>query len=335
MALEADRMSNLVLTEKEFTPEREVVIEERRLRTEDRARALVSEQLMATAFIASPYRHPVIGWMSDLRTMSLEDLERWYRQWYAPANATLVIVGDVDPAAVIELARRHYGPIPARAGPQRKLQSEPEQRGRREAVVKAPAETPYLLMGFKVPKLEQLESSDEAFALEMLAAVLAGDDNARLQRALVRGSRVADQAFASYDMTGRGPSLFLLGGSPARGRTVAELREALLAQVRELAERGVDPAELERLRIQYVASRVYQRDSLMAQAMEIAGLEMAGLTWRDADRLLERIRAVQPEQVREAARRHFSDDSLTVVTLEPLPLERSRPAVPAVPLRHR
>jgi zinc protease len=133
MALEADRMSNLVLTEKEFTPEREVVIEERRLRTEDRARALVSEQLMATAFIASPYRHPVIGWMSDLRTMSLEDLERWYRQWYAPANATLVIVGDVDPAAVIELARRHYGPIPARAGPQRKLQSEPEQRGRREA----------------------------------------------------------------------------------------------------------------------------------------------------------------------------------------------------------
>jgi zinc protease len=335
MALEADRMSNLVLTEKEFAPEREVVIEERRLRTEDRARALVSEQLMATAFTASPYRHPVVGWMSDLKTLGLEDLERWYRQWYVPANATLVIVGDVDPAAAIELARRHYGPIAARPLAQRKSQSEPEQRGRREAVVKAPAETPYLLMGFKVPKLEQLEGSDEAFALEMLAAVLAGDDNARLPRALVRGTRVADQAFASYDMTGRGPSLFLLGGSPARGRTVAELREALVGQIRDLAERGVDPAELERLRIQYVASRVYQRDSLMAQAMEIAGLEMAGLSWRDADRLLERIRAVRPEQVRDAARRHFSDDSLTVVTLEPLPLERSRPAASSVPMRHR
>lgn len=336
MALEADRMSNLVLTEKEFTPEREVVIEERRLRTDDRARALVSEQLMATAFTASPYRQPVIGWMSDLKTLSLEDLERWYRQWYVPGNATLVIVGDVDPSVAIELARRHYGPITARPLPERKPQAEPEQRGRREAIVKAPAETPYLLMGYKVPRLEQLDNApDELFALEMLAAVLAGDDNARLPRALVRGSRIADQAFAGYDMSGRGPALFMLGGSPARGRTVADLREALIGQLREVAERGVDAAELERLRIQYVASRVYQRDSLMAQAMELAGLEMAGLSWRDADRLLDRVRAVLPEQVREAARRHFGDDALTVVTLEPLPIDRSRPAGAAAPLRHR
>jgi zinc protease len=169
----------------------------------------------------------------------------------------------------------------------------------------------------------------------MLAAVLAGDDNARLPRALVRGSRVADQAFAAYDMSGRGPALFMLGGSPARGRTASELREALIGQLREVAERGIDAAELERLRIQYVASRIYQRDSLMAQAMEVAGLEMAGLSWRDADRLLDRIRAVQPEQVREAARRHFSDDTLTVVTLEPLPIDRSRPAGGSAPLRHR
>lgn len=336
MALEADRMSNLVLTEKEFTPEREVVIEERRLRTDDRARALVSEQLMATAFTASPYRQPVIGWMSDLKTLSLEDLERWYRQWYVPGNATLVIVGDVDPSVAIELARRHYGPITARPMPERKPQAEPEQRGRREAIVKAPAETPYLLMGYKVPRLEQLDNApDELFALEMLAAVLAGDDNARLPRALVRGSRIADQAFAGYDMSGRGPALFMLGGSPARGRTVADLREALIGQLREVAERGVDAAELERLRIQYVASRVYQRDSLMAQAMELAGLEMAGLSWRDADRLLDRVRAVLPEQVKEAARRHFGDDALTVVTLEPLPIDRSRPAGAAAPLRHR
>lgn len=330
MALEADRMSNLVLSEKEFATEREVVIEERRLRTEDRARALVSEQLMASAFVASPYRHPIVGWMSDLKTMTLADLEIWYRKWYAPGNATLVIVGDVDPEEVLRLARQHYGPIPARATPERKPRVEPPQRGPREAIVRAPAETPYLLMGFKVPSLERIDGGIDPFALEMLAAVLSGDDNARLARRLVRESRVADQAFASYDMTGRGPALFLLGGAPARGQTTETLKTALLAQIREIAEQGVAPAELERLRIQYVASRVFQRDSLMAQAMELAGLEMVGLGWQAADRMLDRIREVEPEQVREVARRLFDEDALTVVTLDPQPIAARRPlAAPA------
>jgi zinc protease len=326
MALEADRMSHLVLSEKEFATEREVVIEERRLRTEDRARALVSEQLMAAAFVASPYRHPIVGWMSDLKTMALADLESWYRKWYSPGNATLVIVGDVDPEEALELARQHYGPIRASSIPERKSRIEPAQRGPREAVVRAPAETPYLLMGFKVPSLERIEGDIDPFALEMLAAVLSGDDNARLARRLVRGTRVADQAFASYDMTGRGPALFMLGGAPARGQTAAALRTALIAQIREIADQGVEPAELERLRIQYVASRVFQRDSLMAQAMELAGFEMVGLGWQAADRMLDRIREVEPEQVREVARRLFDEDTLTVVTLDPQPIAPRRPA---------
>jgi len=327
MALEADRMSHLVLSEKEFATEREVVIEERRLRTEDRARALVSEQLMATAFVASPYRHPIVGWMSDLETMTLADLETWYRKWYSPGNATLVIVGDVDPEEALKLARQHYGPIGARPIPQRKPRVEPAQRGPREAVVRAPAETPYLLMAFKVPSLDRIDGDIDPFALEMLAAVLSGDDNARFARRLVRGTRVADQAFASYGMTGRGPALFMLGGAPARGQTVAALRTALIAQIREIAQQGVEPAELERLRIQYVASRVFQRDSLMAQAMELAGLEMVGLGWQAADRMLDRIRGIEPEQVREVARRLFDEDTLTFVTLDPQPIAPRRPGV--------
>jgi zinc protease len=168
-------------------------------------------------------------------------------------------------------------------------------------VVKAPAETPYLLMGFKAPRLERLDQDIDPFALEMLAAVLSGDDNARLPRQLVRGERLADQAFASYDMTGRGPALFMLGGAPAKGRSVT--------------------------------SRIYQRDSLMAQATELAGLEMIGLGWQAADRMLERIRAVQPAEVREVARRMFSEDSLTIVTLDPQPLDRKRP-ISSPTLRH-
>jgi zinc protease len=224
------------------------------------------------------------------------------------------------------LARQHYGPIRASSIPERKSRIEPAQRGPREAVVRAPAETPYLLMGFKVPSLERIEGDIDPFALEMLAAVLSGDDNARLARRLVRGTRVADQAFASYDMTGRGPALFMLGGAPARGQTAAALRTALIAQIREIADQGVEPAELERLRIQYVASRVFQRDSLMAQAMELAGFEMVGLGWQAADRMLDRIREVEPEQVREVARRLFDEDTLTVVTLDPQPIAPRRPA---------
>jgi zinc protease len=322
-----------VLSEKEFATEREVVIEERRLRTEDRARALVSEQLMASAFTASPYRHPVVGWMSDLQSVQLDDLRQWYSKWYSPGNATLVIVGDVDPQETLARVREHYGPIPARALPVRKAQTEPSQRGLRESVVKAPAETPYLLMGFKAPRLERLDQDIDPFALEMLAAVLSGDDNARLPRQLVRGERLADQAFASYDMTGRGPALFMLGGAPAKGRSVTDLRKALLEQIRRVAEQGVEESELERLRIQYVASRIYQRDSLMAQATELAGLEMIGLGWQAADRMLERIRAVQPAEVREVARRMFSEDSLTIVTLDPQPLDRKRP-ISSPTLRH-
>ena len=324
MALEADRMSHLVLSAEAFATEREVVIEERRLRTEDRARARAFEQLMATAFNASPYRHPIVGWMSDLQALSIDDLRAWYQQWYSPANATLVVAGDVSAQAVFALAEQHYGSIARRELPARKPQDEPVQTGLRQVVVKAPADSAQLLMGFRVPKLLSIEGDIDPFALEMLSEVLAGDENGRLTRELVRGSRIADQAGAGYDMTSRGPALFMLSGTPAAGKTVVELQQALRAQIARIAEQGVEEAELERIRIQYVASRVYQRDSLMSQAMELAGLEMVGLSHGDADRLLERVRRVRPEDVKAVAGRYFGDDGLTVVTLDPQPLDGQR-----------
>jgi zinc protease len=335
MALEADRMANLVITADSFEPEREVVIEERRLRTEDRARALVYEQLMASALSASPARHPVIGWMSDLRTLTVQDLREWYVRWYSPSNAALVIAGDVDPQAVFELAQQHYGRIPARAVPPRKLQQEPAQRGLRQSVVKAPADSPYLLMAYRVPKLESIEGDLEPYALEMLAAVLSGDDTSRLVRELVRGSQVAVSASAGYDMSQRGPGLFTLAATPARTRSVEEVRQALAAQIARIAAEGVSEDELARIRTQYLASRVYQRDSLMSQAMEIAGLAALGLGWRDGERMIERIREVRPADVRAVAARYFADDTLTMVSLDPQPLDGARsPGASATRLRH-
>lgn len=335
MALEADRMSHLVLTREEFEKEIKVVMEERRLRTEDQAIAQVHEALNAAAFVASPQRTPIVGWMNDLQSMSVDDAQQWYDQYYTPGNAVVVVVGDVSAAEVVRIAEDTYGRAPARAAPTRKPQLEPPQRGVKRLAVKAPAENPYVVLGFHVPKLLSVDGADrEPFALEVLSAVLDADENGRLTRELVRGARVADGVGASYDMSQRGPTLFLLDGRPAAGRSVAELEQALRLQVRRIADEGVRDEELRRVKVQYVASQIYKRDSIMGQAMEIAGLEIVGHSHRDADRLLEKIRSVTAEEVQAVARKYFGDDTLTMVELLPQPLT-ARPRAASIPnMRH-
>ncbi len=325
MMLEADRMTGLKIDEAQFKPELEVVKEERRLRTDDKPRALVYEQLMATAYLAHPYRHPVIGWMPDLQDMEAEDARTWYRNWYAPNNARLVVVGDVDHKEVFELARRHYGPIPARELPERQLSGEPEQRGPRTAVVRAPAELPYLALAWHAPTMRDPAGDREVYALEVLASVLDGYDGARLPRRLVREKRLAVSVGAGYDGTGRGPQLFILDGAPAPGHTVAELESALREEIARIQKEGITEEELQRVKTQTVAANVYKRDSLMGQAMEIGFLESAGLSWRDEARLLEGIRRVTAEEVQAVARKYFGDTTLTRAQLDPLPLSEERP----------
>ncbi|MEK9775567.1 MAG: pitrilysin family protein [Quisquiliibacterium sp.] len=331
MELEADRMANLELTDDEFSREIKVVMEERRLRTEDQASALVYEQLMAGAFIASPVRAPVVGWMNDLESMSADDAREWYRQWYAPNNAIVLVAGDVEPAKVFALAAKTYGRIPGRVLPVRKPQLEPAQRGVRRLRVKAPAETPSVLMGFRVPTLDKLDGSDAAYALELLSAVLDLDENGRMTRSVVRGSRIANSAGAGYDMISRGPVLFLLSGTPAQGKTTAQLEDALRAEIARIAREGVSEQELRRVKAQYVAGRVYKRDSVFGQAMEAASLEIDGFSHRDADRILARIRKVTGQQIQQVAGRYFDEDSLTVVTLDPQPLPKGAGAAKKIP----
>ncbi|NWG72820.1 MAG: insulinase family protein, partial [Parvularculaceae bacterium] len=191
MRLEADRMANLVLAPEEFASEIQVVMEERRLRTEDNPESRVYEALNAAAFTAHPYRRPIIGWMDDLKNMSWQDAQDWYRAWYAPNNAYVVIVGDVDHQEVFRLAEQTYGQHKARPLPTRKPQNEPEQKGQRRVAVKAPAQLPYLLMAWKAPKLVDIDQDREPYALEVLAALLDGNDAARLPKRLVRGEKIA------------------------------------------------------------------------------------------------------------------------------------------------
>ena len=304
------------------------------LRTDDNPQALVQEALGAAAFEAHPYRRPVIGWMDDLEHMTAPDARDWYRRWYTPNNAYLVVVGDVDHDAVFRLAQKRYGHIKSRALPERRVFAEPEQVGIKRLVVKAPAKLAYLTMAWKVPKLTDVERDRDPYALEMLAALLDGHDAARLSKSLVRAQRIAQSAGASYDSTLRGEALFMLDGQPAEGKTVADLETALRAELRRLQDEEVSPEELARVKTQTIAGQIYKRDSMMAQAMEIGGAEAVGLSWRDVDKTLDKIRSVTAAEVREVARKYFIDDRLTVAVLDPQPLPAEAGKHAATGLRH-
>lgn len=334
MQLEADRMKHLKMSEAEFAKEIKVIMEERRLRTDDKATSVVYEEFNANAFIASPYRRPVIGWMNDLENMTAKDAADWYHTWYAPNNAVMVVTGDVQAKEVFMLAEKFYGAYKTQPLPVRKPQIEPEQKGERRIEVKAPAENPYVLMGYQVPRLQDVDKDDDVFALEILSAVLDGYDNARINRNIVRDGKIATDAGVGYDYMGRGPALFLLEGSPAEGKTTADLEKALLDEIKRVASDGVSEAELKRVKAQLLASQIYKRDSIFGQAMEIGAAEMSGYSWRQLDQILARLKAVTPEQVQAVAGKYFKDDTLTVATLLPQPITNlpKRPAVEG--LRH-
>jgi len=334
MKLEADRMANLTLDAKEFAAEIKVVMEERRLRTDDNPTSLVHEALNSSMFQAHPYRRPVIGWMDDLEHMTWQDARDWYRQWYAPNNAYVVVVGDVDHREVFRLAQKYYGALKAQALPERKPQNEPEQAGIRRVSVKAPAKLPYLAMSWKTPKLRDVNQDRDPYALDVLAAVLDGHDAARFAKNLVRGSRVAQSAGAGYDGTLRGEATFTLDGQPAEGKTIADLEAALRAELKRVQDEGISAEELARVKTQSIAAQIYKRDSLMAQAMEIGGAEAAGVSWRDIDLLLEKLKSVTAEEVQAVAKKYFSDDTLSIAVLDPQPVENSKPRKPSGAVRH-
>ncbi|HQR50607.1 MAG TPA: pitrilysin family protein [Methylophilaceae bacterium] len=334
MKLEADRMANLNMSDAEFAKEIQVVMEERRWRTDDKPQAQVGEQLMSATFQTHPYGRPVIGWMNDLEHMKAQDARDWYKRWYAPNNATLVVVGDVDPKQVFRLAQKYFGPLKAQKLPERKPQAEPEQRGERRLVVKAPAKLPYLAMAYHAPSLRDTKNDWEPYALEILAGVLDGNAASRLNRDLVRRDRIAVDVSVGYDAVNRGPALFEFDGTPSEGTSVQDLEIAIRGQIEQLKQDGISEEELQRVKAQVIAADVYQRDSMFYQAMQIGMLEGTGLSWRDLDDYPRRLQAVTAEQVQAAARKYLVDDTLTVAVLDPQPIDENAPKHKEVPHGH-
>ncbi len=320
MQLESDRMRNLVIDDEEFNKERDVVTEERRWRLEDQPTSKLREQFNAVAFLNSPARNPVIGWMTDIRSYSAQDMRDWYKKWYAPNNATLIVVGDVDPKQVLALAKTYYGKYQAETIPTIKPQTEIKQEGIRRIELKGATKVPSLMMGFHVPSLvtaQTDEEKQEVYALAMLSSILDDGDSSRLPTNLIREQQVAASASAYYSSASRLPTLFQLSGTPTTGHTVEAVEKALLAEIEKLKAEKVSKEELERVWAMSEASYVYSQDSTQAQAMILGSLVSVGLSVDTLDDWIENLRTVTPEQIQAVAKKYLHHDNLTVGTLYP------------------
>jgi zinc protease len=322
--LEADRMRNLHLLQDELIKEREVVMEERRMRTDDKPRSKTQEHFMAMAYVTSPYHHPVIGWRADIENYTIDDLQVWYQRWYAPNNAILVVVGDVDPEQVFSLAEKYFGPLKPSEIPPLKPRNEIEQLGVRRMLVKLPAKLPFIIMGYKVPVLNTAEEEWEAYALEVLAGILDGGSSARLQSRLVRGEQIAVSAGASYNFAARLSSLFLLNATPVEGQTLEDMEAALKNEIVLLQNELVAPEELERIKAQVLANAIYERDSMFYQAMQLGMLETVGVGWQKADEYVDGVSRVTADQVRQVAKKYLLDDQLNIAYLQPLTMTNQK-----------
>lgn len=327
MKMEADRMQNLVITEEEFKKEINVVMEERRWRTDDKPKAQVNELFNSLIFRAHPYGRPIVGWMNDLENMTYEDAIEWYKMWYSPSNAILVIAGDVDTKEVFAKARKYFGKIPAYQIAKRKPQFEPKQNGSRRAILKAPGKLPYIQMGYPAPTLgkDGIKNKKEVFALEVLVGILSGTSSSRLNQNLVRKTSRAIDVGAGYSMLSRGgQSTFEMYATPSEKVSVVDLEKYLKLELKNIIDNGVTDIELNRVITSVVASEVYQKDSVFGAVMQIGQLETMGYSHKIADVYIDNIKKVTSKDIQGVIKKYFHDDALTIVTLDPQPLDKNK-----------
>ncbi len=319
--LEADRMQHLSLEKQAFEKEIQVVMEERRLSTDDDPQQKTLERFNAAAHIASPYHHSVIGWMNDLKNMQVEDLRQWYKTWYTPNNATVLVIGDVKPEEVYVLAKQYFGPAQPRTLPIIKPEKEVEPLGKKEISVALPAKLPWLILGYNVPSLVTAQPIEEAYALEVLATILNGGDSARLPAKLVRATQIAVSTSANYELYSRLDGLFTLSATPSQKSTLQQLEAALLTEIKNLQTTPITSAELARVKTGLIASKVFEQDSIQAQATEIGDLMSIGRSWQDADAYQQRVEAVTAAQIQAVAKKYLVEQRLTIGKLQPLTMD--------------
>jgi zinc protease len=318
--LEADRMQNLLLHEEDFHTERMVVMEERRMRTEDNPQAFLQEEVNAVAFQLQPYHWPTIGWMEDIRRFTLEDLKNYYRTYYNPVNAFLVVVGDFKKEEILPRIQAAFGSIPRGVPPHQEESIDPPQSGERRIALKREARLPYLLMGYHVPTLRDQDS----YVLEVIATLLAGGKSSRFYRDLVQEKELALSAEAEHSLLSRDPDLFLISAQPLPGKDVTTLEKALDQEIERLRREPVGLRELEKAKNLLEVSFISGQDSMFFQAMLLAQYEMAS-AWRAIDDYLPSIRKVSPEDILRVANQYLVRDRRTVGLLVPLPSTKETP----------
>ncbi len=312
--LESDRMQNLLLREEDFKTEQMVVMEERRLRTEDSPQAYLQEQLEATAFQIHPYRWPIIGWMEDIASYTLDDLKVHYKTYYQPANAFLVVVGDFKKEEILPKIEKAFGSYPKGVVPNQEKNKEPSQMGERKIIVKKEAQLPSLVMGYHVPNLRNPDS----YVLEVIATILSGGKSSRLYQSLVHEKRLVLAIDADYSILTRDPSLFYISADLLPGKEVAEVEKVLDQELDRLQKERVGERELEKTKNQLEAAFVFAQDSIFYQAMVLAQHEVVS-SWRVIDDYIPSIQKVSSEDIQRVAKRYLIQDNRTIGILIPLP----------------
>lgn len=311
LMLESDRMSNLVLRESDFKTERMVVIEERRMRTDDNPQSALVEQLESAAFQSQPYHWPVIGWVEDIERIKLEDVQGFYKKYYNPANAIIVIVGDFKKDALIQEVEKAFGAISGPAAPERFTVQDPPQQGERRLIVERPAHVGEVVVGYHVPNL----AKPDAYVLEVIKAVLSSGKSSRFYNRLVR-TALALEASADYSMVSQDPPLFYVSATYLPNKRSDEVEKALYSELELLKNVPVDPRELEKAKNQLEASFVFDQDSIFYLGMNLASYEIAQ-DWRAIGNYIPSIRSVTPEEIRRVATRYFTPENRTVGILAP------------------
>ncbi|TAJ36615.1 MAG: insulinase family protein [Reyranella sp.] len=318
MRMEADRMTGLRITERELISERQVVLEERRSRTDNVPAALLDEAAREQLFGRhKPYGMPVIGYADDIKKLNITELMAFYRRFYIPGNAVLIVAGDATPEAVRKLAEKHYGPIPARKVEARRRPTQggadlPQRVSRADARVVEPSwSCDWLAPSYRVGETKY------AHALQVLARLFGGSETSRLWRSLVIDSKLALSASAGYSPASLGLTSFEIGVHPAPSRSVAEIETAVNREMKKLTDGGVTADEVERAQNQLLAGAIYAQDSLASGPRLYGAMLSTGGTMADIDAWPDRIAAVTPADVVAAAQLVWRDSGAVISLLSP------------------
>ena len=320
LELEADRMRNLKKNEDLFLTERKVVVEERRMRTDDDPVNSLYEETVSTAFKAHPYQWPIVGWMHDLENITLREAVDYYNTYYQPNNATLVVVGDLDPQSALTEIQDTFGKIPRGPEPPPFLPLEPPQQGERRTELHREAQLPAIFMAYHTPDL----NDQDAFPLQVLSLILSQGRSSRLYQHLVYEAKLALDAGADYDFATANPSLFVFYAQPLPGKAMNTIEQALDAEIEKIKSQPVSEKELTKAKNQTEAAFIMSQDSLFYRGMLLGRYQTIG-SWKKLNEIVPGIRAVTAEDVKRVAQKYLVKANRTVGILNPI--KTSRPTM--------